>query len=247
MAEDSPNSTSQQQHMQPPSHNTLQRAESCSPDYKTIITAAHKTDITGKSPYPYQMSAGTKTIDRIIQIVAFIDRKHYIIPIPQTNKSKHLSLQSPHTRVCGKRWVYDKITNTLSMKTKSKIHITSCLSIGIDVLTKICNDHVWPKDSHGTPKLTHPTNTISYMKKMTGQGSGKEAARDLTEDPDFAMLEANSPPQGQKRLGGGKTSSGEKRKASSSEKRSKPTSKDKTPPIQHFWLGFDTMEKLALE
>ena len=63
--------------MQTPTCKTLQRAESCSPDYKTIITAAHKSDTTGKSPYPYQRSAGIKTVDRTIQIIACIDRKHY--------------------------------------------------------------------------------------------------------------------------------------------------------------------------
>ena len=83
---------------------------------------------------------------------------------------------------------------------------------------------------------------------MIGQGGGRGAARDLTDNPDFVMMEANSPPLGQKRNGGSKTTSAEKRnKASSTEKKSKPTPKDKTPPTQHFWLGFDTMEKLALE
>ena len=83
---------------------------------------------------------------------------------------------------------------------------------------------------------------------MTGQAGGKGAARDLTEDPDFVMMETTSPPQGQKRNGGSKPSSEEKRnKASSSEKRNKPMPKDKTPPTQNLWLGFDTMEKLALE
>jgi hypothetical protein len=143
--------------------------------------------------------------------------------------------------VYGKREVYN------IFKDPQVITNTSSTNPSTSQNTNIGNDQVWPNHSYGTPNLTHSTNTIFCVKKMTGQGSGKGAARDLTEDPDFTMLDANSPPQGQKRLGGGKASSGEKRKASSSEKRSKPTSKDKTPPIQHFWLGFDTMEKLALE
>ena len=82
---------------------------------------------------------------------------------------------------------------------------------------------------------------------MTGQG-GKSAARDLTEDPDFVMMDTNSPPQGQKRNNGSKASSAEKRsKASSSEKISKPINKEKASPIQQFWLGFEAMEKLAIE
>ena len=82
---------------------------------------------------------------------------------------------------------------------------------------------------------------------MTGQG-GKSAARDLTEDPDFVMMDTNSPPQGQKRNNGNKASSAEKRsKASSSEKISKPINKEKASPIQQFWLGFEAMEKLAIE
>ncbi len=154
-------------------------------------------------------------------------------------KLEYSPLQSPYTRVYGKREVYDFFKNPQVINnTSSNTPSTS---------QNICNKKTWINHSYGTPNLAQSTNTITCMKKMTGQGSGKGAARDLTEDPDFTMLEANSPPQGQKQLGGGKASSGEKRKASSSEKRSKPTSKDKTPPIQHFWLGFDTMEKLALE
>ena len=69
---------------------------------------------------------------------------------------------------------------------------------------------------------------------------------DLMADPDFVMLEATSPTQGQKRNSGSKASSEEKRnKASSSEKR-KAIPKDKAAP-QNFWFGFDTMEKLAEE
>ena len=81
---------------------------------------------------------------------------------------------------------------------------------------------------------------------MTGQG-GKGVARALTEDPDFEMMDSTSPPLGEKRIGGNKVASVEKRsKATSAEKRSKPTNKEKAPP-SHFWLGFEAMEKISLD
>lgn len=43
-----------------------------------------------------------------------------------------------------------------------------------------------------TPKTIHITNDNTCRKQMTGQGRG--AARDLTEDPDFVMTDAISPP-----------------------------------------------------
>lgn len=73
---------------------------------------------------------------------------------------------------------------------------------------------------------------------MTNQGS-KGAAKDLTADPDFMIIEANSPPQGIKRSGSTKTIS--------TEKKNKSTPKEAPPPNQHFWLGFEMLEKLALE
>ena len=72
------------------------------------------------------------------------------------------------------------------------------------------------------------------------------AARDLTEDPDFVMMDTTSPPLGQKRNGGNKVASAEKQsKATSAEKRSKSTIKEKAPPPQ-FWFSFKTMERIAI-
>ena len=83
------------------------------------------------------------------------------------------------------------------------------------------------------------TIVITCKNKMTGQGKGKGAAKDLTNNPDFVMLEMDSPPQGHKRNGGSKASSGEKR--------SKSATKDKPPQAQTFWLGFEAMEKIAMD
>lgn len=83
------------------------------------------------------------------------------------------------------------------------------------------------------------------MEIMTGQGKG--AARDLMEEPDFAMQEASSPPQGQKRSGGSKAASEEKRTKASMEKRYKAAAKEKLAATPHFCLGFEAMEKLAID
>ena len=74
---------------------------------------------------------------------------------------------------------------------------------------------------------------------MTGHNKGKGAARDLTSNPDFVMQEMDSPPQGHKRSGGNKASSGEKR--------NKSATKDKLPQTPIFWLGFEAMEKIAID
>ena len=80
--------------------------------------------------------------------------------------------------------------------------------------------------------LTHVT---TYRFNMAGRG----AARDLTGDLDFVTREANSPPQGTKRSGNNKTTS--------AEKKNKSSSKETSPPTRQFWLGFEMMEKLAIE
>lgn len=74
---------------------------------------------------------------------------------------------------------------------------------------------------------------------MTRQEGNKGVARDLTANPNFVVMEANSPPQGLKRSGGNKTTS--------TKKKNKPTPKEKTPPTKRFWLGFEVMEKLAID
>ena len=73
----------------------------------------------------------------------------------------------------------------------------------------------------------------------------KGAARALTEDPDFVMLDTTSPPLGQKRNGGKVASAEKKSKATSAEKRSRPAPKEKASP-PHFWFGFETMERIAI-
>lgn len=91
---------------------------------------------------------------------------------------------------------------------------------------------------HAHIKLTN-TLATPYRYKMTGQGANKGAARDLTIDPDFIMREANSPPQGTKRSGGSKTTS--------AEKKNKLTPKGSSSSTHRFWLGFEMMERLAIE
>ena len=73
---------------------------------------------------------------------------------------------------------------------------------------------------------------------MKGQGGSRGATRDLTADPNFIMRQTDSPPQGVKRSGGNKTTSAEKKNKSASKEG--PTSKQ-------LWLGFEMMEKLAIE
>ena len=74
-------------------------------------------------------------------------------------------------------------------------------------------------------KLQPLMKDISCRTRMTGQGKG--AARSLTDDPDFVMLETSSPTQGQKRTGGTRTSSEKKRNKETAEKRGKSTPKKK--------------------
>ena len=73
---------------------------------------------------------------------------------------------------------------------------------------------------------------------MKGQGGGRGATRDLTADPDFIMRKVDSPPQGVKRSGSNKTTS--------AEKKNKSVAKEGLTS-KHFWLGFETLEKLAIE
>jgi hypothetical protein len=97
---------------------------------------------------------------------------------------------------------------------------------------------------------------------MTGQGSNSGAARDLTADPDFEMRDAISPPQGTKRSGASRSTSAKKKNRTapkepasnrtpketpSAEKKTKNAAKEAPAPIRSFWLGFKTMEKLAIE
>ena len=76
-------------------------------------------------------------------------------------------------------------------------------------------------------KLLPLTSDISCRTRMTGQGKG--AARILTEDPNFVMLDTSSPLQGQKRIGGTRTSSEEKRTKATSDKRGKSIPQEEEP------------------
>ena len=97
-------------------------------------------------------------------------------------------------------------------------------------------------------KLSKPqplTKHISCITRMIGQGKG--ADRILTEDPDFVMMDASSPPQGHKRTVGNMTSSEDKRTKATLEKRGKATPKEKNHPTPQFWLGSEAMERIAID
>jgi hypothetical protein len=94
---------------------------------------------------------------------------------------------------------------------------------------------------------------------MMGKGG---AARDLIADPDFEMRDAISPPQSTKRSGASRSTSAEKKNMTTSkettsnktpketpsgEKKTKNAAKEAPAPIMSFWLGFETLEKLAIE
>ncbi len=108
----------------------------------------HILNITGKPPNSYQ----------IIAFIVKVCRKHYIIALPQqqTNKLEHPPLQSPHTRVCGKRRVYDKFNNTIDIKTKT--NTTTHMLIQIDTLTRT---HIIKS------KLTRPYPNIDKQRNNT--------------------------------------------------------------------------------
>lgn len=74
---------------------------------------------------------------------------------------------------------------------------------------------------------------------MTGQGGSKGTARDLMVDPDFITRDVISPPQGTKRSGG--------HKSTLTEKKNKPAPKEVATPTRRFWLGFEMMERIAME
>ena len=219
----------------------------------------HKLNSTCKSPNPYQNVAFIVKVYRKLHITA--------LPQQKTNKSRHPPLQSPCTRVYGKRGVYDKSNNTLTtyVLIYIKVHLnplTQNMSTNYASLStsfskqKICQDkHKNQRNQHfidhnECSHTLHKTNNLTLenhsRETMTGQGKG--AARDLLEDPNFVMMETISPPQGQKRTGSSKAASEEKRsRAASIEKRNKAAAKEKHAATPHFWLGFEAMEKLAIE
>ena len=90
-----------------------------------------KLNTKGKSPNLYQCVA----------FISIVDRKYHIINLPQqqTKKLEHPPLLSPHTRVCGKRWVY-KPNKTLNKKKKLKnrsANMITNLTTRMGVLTKL--------------------------------------------------------------------------------------------------------------
>ena len=83
------------------------------------------------------------------------------------------------------------------------------------------------------------TSSLSTQYKFKMAGGNKGAARDLTVDLDFIMRDTISPPIGTKRSGGNRTTS--------TEKKNKLASKEVITPSTNFWLGFDMMERLAID
>ena len=183
-----------------------------------LTTSDHTSNATGKFPNPYLNVA---TVNSVV-------RKPKSSPQIRTTTSEFLPLLSPHTRVCGKGEAPDKINSILN---------PDRILIEHNSLRKNAQIHTHTPNPR-YKKLTAPLCEI-YSLEMTGQGGGRGAARDLTIDPDFIMREANSPPQGTgtKRSGGNKTTS--------AEKKNKPAPKEALP--KQFWLGFEMMEKLAIE
>ena len=90
-----------------------------------------------------------------------VDRKHYAKTISQQNsrKLKLPPLQSPHTRVCGKRRVFNKINNSLNMKIKLNTNTTTCLKICTEVLTTAFISKVIPP----YPKTHYSNNIIRIL------------------------------------------------------------------------------------
>ena len=79
---------------------------------KTRLSQAHITSTSGKPPNSYQIIACIKLVERKSNTTNTLQQ--------YTKKLEHPPLQSPHTRVCGKRWTYDITNNTPNMKTKPK-------------------------------------------------------------------------------------------------------------------------------
>ena len=152
----------------------------------------------------------------------------------QTNSStKHIKTK-PYINKTIRSYIYVKKSNAL---TKSQYTLDIYISETNPKYNECLHAH------HKTINLTFENHSRG---KMIGQG--KRATRDLLEDPDFVMMETIFPPQGQKRTGGGKAASEEKKsRATSTEKRNKTAAKEKPASTPHFWLGFEAMEKLAIK
>ena len=229
------------QHMQPPIPNKSQQGE------PTTTPLVNKPSTAGKfsNPYfPYHLIACINAIDMKSHTINLNQRK--------TSKSEHSPLQSPYTRVYGKWWVFDKTNNTTYIKIKRNENANINWSKHNVVITKppIILIKLKPKITYSYKQRNYTYNLVdtltrgnSCINKMTGQGKG--AVKIFTEDPNFIMMDSSSPPQGHKRTGGNKTSSEEKRTKATAEKRGK--SKEKNQPTPQFWLGFEAMERIAID
>jgi hypothetical protein len=170
---------------------------------------------TGKSPNPYHNFA-------IVEISAKKPNKKTLLKSIKS-PPEYLPLLSPYTGVYGMRVVPGRL----------KINITPRRPL------KKYKNQAQIKISARRYSVLTPLLCRNRRLKMTGRGGTRGAARDLTANPDFAMGEASSPPQGTKRSGGNR--------ATSAEKKTKSAPKEGPPPIKQFWLGFEMMEKLAIE
>ena len=113
----------------------------------------------------------------------------------------------------------------------------------LDTKTRHFSSSNQTQQSLCTKKLVCMDNTITlsfsteYKIKMAGGRKG--TARDLTVHHDFIMRDTISPPIGTKRSGGNWTTS--------TEKKNKLAPKEVITPPTNFWLGFDMMERLAID
>ena len=191
----------------------------------STTTQAYKFNTKGKYPNPYP-NAAFILIDRKPNHINFIHHKSIT-----THKSTYLPLQSPYTRVYGKRRVLEKANSIPSIdNTKSHNHK--------NLKTHTNTHHIRATNPKYKLNLTLNPKAIIINCVANFKAKTRGASRDLTVDPDFSMREANSPPQGTKRSSNNKTTS--------AEKKTKSTPKELIPTRQ-FWLGFEMMEKLAIE
>ena len=204
-------------------HTKPQSAPEPAPNRNLLDTVEHIHSKSGKSSNPYHQVA----------IIYFVVRKH-------------------DTKILSRN-----ITNTIDSSRHTNTHFqTKTLFYKASLRAAVRRRgeaQRYPNIKHNKnhtlslkpSKLQPITSDISCRTRMTGQGKG--AARVLTEDPDFVKLDASSPPQGQKRTGGTRTSSEDKRAKATVEKRGKSIPKEKNKHAPQFWLGFEAMEKLAID
>ena len=98
------------------SQNTKYNDQICNTYQNTRHICKTNKTLQSKHSNPYQ----------IISHNTRINRRMYTLTTSQQrlSKVKHPTLQSPHTRVCGKRWVFNKNKH---IKTKPYTNTTTCL------------------------------------------------------------------------------------------------------------------------